>query len=152
MEDLVNEFPQTSLKSKLKEIILPAGVILAIIVAGGITGWFLANRGGKLAITGGKVVVQGPKEAGVKDTKLFPDNAEGKIEINNDENISEGSHKLVRSGGPSQTAYLTSSVVDLNQFLGKCVKIWGETFAAQKVAWLMDVGRIQILDKCPEGI
>ncbi|MGB9707096.1 MAG: hypothetical protein ACPLXP_03430, partial [Microgenomates group bacterium] len=102
--------------------------------------------------TGGAEVVEGPKEVGIKDVKTFRDYAFGRLKINDNGDIPEGSHKLIRPGGPSQTAYLTSSVVDLNQFLEKCVEVWGETFAGQKAAWLMDVGRVKILDSCPEGL
>jgi len=144
-------------KSVLKDIFLPAGIILAIILAGGATGWFFANRGGgeitqTKELTGGAQVVGSQKEVGIKDEKTFRDYAVGRIEVNDNGEVPEGSHKLIRPGGPSQTAYLTSSVVDLNQFLGKCVEVWGETFAAQKVGWLMDVGRVKILDSCPEGL
>lgn len=146
-------------KLTLKEIFLPAGIILAIILAGGATGWFLANRVGGGAVSvqtkkliGGAELVEGPKEVGIKDVKTFRDSAEGRIEVNDNSDIPEGSHKLIRPGGPSQTAYLTSSVVDLSQFLGKCVQVWGETFAAQRAGWLMDVGRVKILDSCPEGL
>jgi len=158
-EDLVKEFSKPEKKSILKEIFLPAGIILAIILAGGITGWFLANRGGlpigpiqTKKLTGGAELVQGPKEVGIKDVETFRDTAEGRIEINDNSNIPEGSHKLIRPGGPSQTAYLISSVIDLSQFLGKCVQVWGETFAGQKASWLMDVGRVKLLDSCPSGI
>ena len=144
-------------KSILKEIFLPAGIILAIILAGGATGWFFANRiSEKVAqtsqLSGGAQIVESKKEVGIKDEKTFRDYAVGRIEVNDNGEVPEGSHKLIRPGGPSQTAYLTSSVVDLNQFLGKCVEVWGETFAAQKVGWLMDVGRVKILDSCPEGL
>ena len=144
-------------RSILKEIFLPAGIILAIILAGGGTGWFLASRSiGKPTPTkelkGNAQVVESQKEVGIKDEKTFRDYAAGRIEINDNGEVPEGSHKLIRPGGPSQTAYLTSSVVDLNQFLGKCVEVWGETFAAQKVGWLMDVGRVKVLNSCPEGL
>ena len=89
-------------------------------------------------------MVKTDKVEGVSDTKNFKDSAEGTLEkggING-----EGTHKLVREGGPSQTAYLVSSVVDLDSYVGKKVKVWGETFAAQKAAWLMDVGKIEILE------
>ena len=140
----------TEKKSAFKEIVLPALVILVIILAGSATGYLLVNRGG-VSITKSSIT-NGPKEAGIKDEKQFPDNAEGKLQINDDTNITEGSHRLIRPGGISQTAYLTSSVVDLNQFTGKCVQVWGETFAAQKAGWLMDVGRVKLLDSCPAGI
>jgi len=159
-ENLVQQFPANQKKFNLKEILLPVGIILAIIIAGGVTGYFLANRGqGSMMVAtqskqliGGVETVQTSTEVGIKDEKAFKDTSQGKIVVNDNKDITEGSHKLLRPGGPSQTAYLTSSVLDLNQFLGKCLQIWGETFAGQKAGWLMDVGRIKILDSCPEGI
>lgn len=159
-ENLVQQFPANQKKFNLKEILLPVGIILAIVIAGGVTGYFLANRGqGSMMVAtqskqliGGVETVQTSTEVGIKDEKAFKDTSQGKIVVNDNKDITEGSHKLLRPGGPSQTAYLTSSVLDLNQFLGKCVQIWGETFAGQKAGWLMDVGRIKILDSCPEGI
>ncbi len=158
-ESILKEFTPAPKKSVLKEIFLPAGIILVIILAGGVTGYFLAKRTGFLAepaavkkLTGGAEVIEGPKEVGIKDEKTFRDYAFGRIEKNDNGDIPEGSHKLLRLGGPSQTAYLTSSVVDLTQFVGKCVEIWGETFAGQKAAWLLDVGRVKILDSCPGGL
>lgn len=56
----------------------------------------------------------------------------------------EGTHKLVRPGGISQTVYLTSSVIDLDLLVGHQVTIWGETFKGQKTGWLMDVGRAKV--------
>ena len=79
---------------------------------------------------------------GVDDTDLFPDTVSGYLEkggING-----EGTHSLLRPGGISQTVYLTSSIVDLDEFVGHQVTIWGETFTGQKAGWLMDVGRVQV--------
>ncbi len=56
----------------------------------------------------------------------------------------EGTHKLVRPGGVSQTVYMTSSVIDLDQLVGHQISIWGETFKGQKTGWLMDVGRAKV--------
>jgi hypothetical protein len=82
---------------------------------------------------------------GVKDgSEEFTDTAEGVVEKGG--MGGEGSHKLVRPGGDDQTAYLTSSVVDMDEFVGHKVKIWGKTFAAQKAGWLLDVGKVQILE------
>lgn len=89
---------------------------------------------------------------GIKDPKTFKDQAFGRIEKNDNQDIPEGTHKLIRPGGPSQTAYLTSSMVDLDLFVGKCVEILGETFKGQKAAWLLDVGWVKVLNSCPEGI
>ncbi len=81
--------------------------------------------------------------AGVNDTKAFPDTAEGVLQAGGIDG--EGAYHLVRPGGDSQNVYMTSSAVDLSQFMGKKVKVWGQTQAAQKAGWLMDVGKIQIL-------
>jgi hypothetical protein len=56
----------------------------------------------------------------------------------------EGTHKLIRDGGPSQTAYLISSVVDLDEYIGKKVRVCGATLAAKKAPWLMDVEKIAV--------
>jgi len=156
--NLVQEFPTEAKKTNWKGILIPSLVILAIVVVGTVTGYFLSRIGLTSGTTestqliGGAELIQGPNEVGIKDEAAFKDTAQGKIEANDNGDIPEGSHKLLRPGGPSQTAYLTSSVLDLNQFKGKCVQIWGETFAGQEAGWLMDVGRIKILDSCPEGI
>lgn len=76
--------------------------------------------------------------------EVFKDVAEGYLEqggING-----EGSHKLLRTGGDSQTVYLTSSVTDLDKLSGMQVKVWGETYQGQKAGWLMDVGKVEVID------
>ena len=75
---------------------------------------------------------------------IFKDTAIGVLEKNGIGG--EGTHRLLREGGESQTAYLTSSVLDLDLFIGHKVQVWGETFAAQKAGWLMDVGKIKVLE------
>ncbi|MBU0975011.1 hypothetical protein KKD03_04915 [Patescibacteria group bacterium] len=79
---------------------------------------------------------------GSKD-ESFKDSAEGYLEMGGLDG--EGSHKLLRPGGESQTVYLTSSVTDLTELTGTEVKVWGETFKGQKAGWLMDVGRVEVL-------
>lgn len=157
-ESLLKKMPGDDNKFDFKGVLGPALIIMAIVIGGAISGYFLASQGRRevakkeTELIGGAKIVEGPKEVGIKDEKVFRDTAQGRIETNENEEEAEGSHKLIRSGGKSQTAYLTSSVLDLNQFLGKCVQVWGETFKAQSVSWLMDVGRIKILDSCPEGV
>lgn len=79
---------------------------------------------------------------GSADESAFKDHAKGYLEKGGVDG--EGSHKLIRIGGDSQTVYLTSSVTDLDKFDGMEVEIWGETFSGQKAGWLMDVGRVKI--------
>lgn len=113
-----------------------------IIIAGVVTGYFLSRKG--VAFLPGQTTGTPKKVVGSKDTSVFKDKAEGVIEKGGIDG--EGTHQLIREGGPSQTAYLTSSVVDLDEFVGQKVRVWGETFAAQKAAWLMDVGRVEVLE------
>jgi len=88
-------------------------------------------------------VVEAGDTFGVMDEEAFRDTAEGEMTAGGIDG--EGSHHLVREGGESKYVYLTSSVIDLDQFIGKTVKVWGETFGAQTAGWLMDVGRLQVL-------
>lgn len=80
---------------------------------------------------------------GSADESVFKDSAQGYLEAGGING--EGSHKLLRIGGVSQTVYLTSSVTDLDKFNGMEVKVWGETQASGKAGWLMDVGRVEIM-------
>lgn len=81
---------------------------------------------------------------GSADAETFKDSAQGYLEAGGIEG--EGSHKLLRPGGDSQTVYLTSSITDLDKFVSMEIKIWGETFKAQKAGWLMDVGRVEVIE------
>lgn len=81
---------------------------------------------------------------GVTDDQTFKDSAEGYLEAGGTNG--EGSHSLLRAGGPSQTVHLTSSITDLDKFVGMQIKVWGETFKGQKAGWLMDVGRVQVIE------
>ena len=145
MEEKISEetFPSSeglALKINRLPLFLGAG---GVILLGVVSGYFLSQRGA--TFLGREIIRKSPKKVvGSKDLSTFKDKAEGVLEkggING-----EGTHKLIREGGPSQTVYLTSSVVDLDQFIGKKVRVWGETFAAQKAGWLMDVGRVEVLE------
>lgn len=81
---------------------------------------------------------------GSPDTSSFKDSAKGYLEAGGLDN--EGTHHLVREGGTSQTVYLTSSITDLSKLEGMEVEVWGETFKGQKAGWLMDVGRVQVVN------
>ena len=118
-------------------------IVVGVVGVGILTGWVLSGRTtGPLQLAPG--AEQKGSEVGSSDVKTFKDTATGVIEKGGLDG--EGTHKLIREGGPSQTAYLTSSIIDLDQFAGKKVQVWGETFKGQKAAWLMDVGRIKILE------
>jgi len=114
------------------------GVYTVLILLGVGTGYLLSRSGGSSTPT----MINTGKSVGSTDTKTFKDSAEGVIEKGG--SGGEGTHALIREGGPSQTAYLISSVIDLDQYAGKKVKVWGQTMAAKKVSWLMDVGKVEL--------
>lgn len=126
-----------------KENLLLVGLAVALVLAGIGTGWLLSGKG-----RGSGTVVPGAKltanEAGLADEKTFKDSAEGKLEAGGVNG--EGTYHLVRDGGPSQNVYLTSTVIDLESFAGKKVKVWGQTISARKAGWLMDVGKIKVIE------
>lgn len=121
------------------KIVLLVYIVLLFLGVG--TGYILAQKGaGPLAPKGTPIVTE--KIVGVQDASTFKDCATGVLEKDGVEG--EGTHKLIREGGPSQTAYLFSSIVDLDQYVSKTVKVCGQTVAAKKVSWLMDVGRLEM--------
>lgn len=129
-------------KKNTRQLLLPLLLVVGIIGAGVLTGFFLSKKVASSTMAPG--AVQEGKEVGSPDIKTFKDTATGVIEKGGFNG--EGTHKLIREGGPSQTAYLTSSIIDLDQFIGKKVQVWGETFKGQKTGWFMDVGRVKILE------
>lgn len=127
-------------KPKIPTKTIVVGIYVILVLLGIGTGYLLTRTSGM----GKPGYVQTATEVGVNDNRTFRDSAEGVIE--KDGVDGEGTHRLIREGGPSQTAYLISSVVDMDQYIGKKVRVWGETFAAEKVSWLMDVGKIELLE------
>ena len=117
------------------------GSFLIVLVGVG-TGWLLTkNRGLSAVAPGAKNTA---KVAGIEDTATFKDSAEGLLE---EGGISgEGQYHLTRPGGVSQNVYLTSTSVDLSPFVGKKVKVMGQTLSARKAGWLMDVGKVQVVE------
>ena len=85
---------------------------------------------------------RGRRTAGIPDKSTFKDTTEGTLREGGIEG--EGSFHLERPGGKSQTVYLTSSTVDLSEYIGKKVKVWGETHTSEKAGWLMDVGYVEV--------
>lgn len=117
------------------------GVFALLIVLGVGTGYLLSKMSSIPGTTVKMNTSTNSKSTGVSDTTTFKDSAEGVLQEGGLDG--EGTHQLIRDGGPSQTVYLLSSAVDLSQFVGKKVKVWGQTMAAKKAAWLMDVGKVE---------
>jgi hypothetical protein len=141
-EQIVRQFNEQTVEKKyMKKVVIIVYLIMIFLGLG--TGYLLANKStGATNVKNDQKVIQTDKVVGSTDEKTFKDSAEGRLEKGGIDG--EGTHKLIRDGGPSQTVYLTSSVIDMDKFVGKDVKVWGETFAADKAGWLMDVGKIEL--------
>lgn len=138
---LVHSFDEVSEVKDMKRMLW--GVYIVLVVLGIGTGYLLARNISYAAspVLGG-IGGGTDKVVGVSDSRSFPDSAEGTLEEGGLDG--EGTHKLIREGGPSQTVYLVSSVIDMSQYTGKHVVVWGQTMTAKKAPWLMDVGKIEL--------
>jgi hypothetical protein len=147
----VTNQPETIMVKKVKKPLSLIIVSLIVVVAGIGSGYLLStatadNQTSPSAVdtaTGEVMEIKEGETYGVKNGASFTDEAEGVLVSGGVKG--EGSHHLMRPGGPSQNVYLTSSVLDLDQFEDTEVKVWGETFAAQQAGWLMDVGKVEVL-------
>lgn len=128
--------------------ILPLLLILVVIGAGIATGIVFSVMN-KSQASKGEVISEEDLSPEIKENlaQTFKDEAEGTLEKNDDlDKYAQGTHKLIRPGGEDQTAYLTSSVLDLDTYVGQKIKVYGETFGSSQVGWLMDVGKVEIVE------
>lgn len=124
-------------------------LLIAAIAFGAMTGYVFSGKKTETGSTLDSGLINSSEISkgtvvGSNDTKLFKDIAAGDLKgggING-----EGQFHLVRPGGESQNVYVTSSTVDLSQFIGKKIKVWGQTQKAQHAGWLMDVGRVEVTE------
>lgn len=122
-----------------KKVLL--GVLIFSLILGVLTGYLIA---GKRTGAPGADQPKNPQQ----DTRTFRDFAEGTLkkrpEPQDPSEYVEGTHLLLRDGTPPVA--LTSSVVDLSAYEGKKVKVYGETQKALQAGWLMDVGRVEVVE------
>lgn len=137
MEEKITK-PIVSVENPLRLIL---GVVIAALVLGTLTGYILSTK-----TSGSKAssLVAGKAKTAQQDTSTFKDFAEGVIKtkpLPSGSEYTEGTHMLIREDGVPVA--LTSSVVDLSQYEGKKVKVYGETQKGIKEGWLMDVGKVE---------
>ena len=141
---ILQRFNQMSL-NRLLMLILVGSVIF-----GTGAGYLLsinAQTGNSVVTPAAPEDTKDPAKSAASDNRTFRDFAEGTIKKrevpkNNDTYV-EGTHVLVRD--KAVPVALTSSVVDLSEYEGKKVKVLGETQKAIKEGWLMDVGKVEVL-------
>lgn len=132
--------PETPSKKNPLLIFIVAALIL------GVGAGFLLSRTSSTSssVVAGDDIIETSNEVGSTNTETYRDTATGVIETGGFNG--EGTHKLVRDGGPSQTVYMISSVIDLDEYVGKKVEVWGLSLDAVKATWLMDVGRLKVIE------
>jgi len=120
-------------------VMIVLGIGSGLLIAKGTT----SSTSTSSEVTAASDIVKG-KTFGVDDTSTFKDEAEGTLKIGGIDG--EGQYHLERPGGETQYVYLTSSVVDLGLVEGRKIRVWGQTQKAQRAPWLMDVGRVEVLE------
>lgn len=135
-----------SLTDMKKNSLVILGVYIVLILFGVATGYLLASqKTSSDSLVVSKGVMQTDNVVGVQDASKYTDCPTGQLEKGGIDG--EGTHHLVRPGGQSQTAYLMSSLIDLDEYTGKTVKICGQTMRALHAPWLMDVERLELQQK-----
>lgn len=153
-EQVIHKFKESGADPQSNDIPMKkiVSVFLLVVLVGIVSGYgwayisksTTAKQGINSTNTSGNSQDKTPpaQKAGVDDKATFKDSAEGIMQEGGIEG--EGNFHLERPGGVSQNVYLTSAAVDLSKYIGKKVKVWGETYSAEKAGWLMDVGLIEV--------
>lgn len=133
--------------SVLKNNLILGATSVLVVLLGIYAGYLLSGVGKNGSTTGttaANTILVNKNEAGIADESKFSTTTDGELAEGGIQG--EGTYHLIRGSGPSQYAYLTSSSVDLSKFVGKKVQIWGETMSGKKAGWLIDVGKIKVME------
>jgi hypothetical protein len=121
------------------------GVVALLVIGLGVaTGWFMSGTSAMSTSSNPAPTsnVAEVSETGVNVSEtIFSDSAEGVLKEGGTEG--EGTHHLEREG--QDTVYLLSTVLDLDSFISKKVQVQGQSLAAEHAGWLMDVGKVKVL-------
>ncbi len=144
LEPVMKKFPEQNNKAGMMVV----GMFLVVVLLGIGTGYTFAKRGANSASNNAGTgvttsnSVASETEAGINDEKAFPDTAEGVIK---EGGISgEGTHRLERGLGANKDVSLSSTVINLQNFVDKKVEVRGQTISG-KSGWLMDVGKVKVI-------
>lgn len=139
---ILRKMPISSYATKNNMVYLVAAII--VVIGGVFSGWKFS--GGALGSTS-NAVVPGSKveetEAGITDESIFKDTAEGTLQKGGIDG--DGTHTLIRGNDKTKHVALSSTVIDLDSFVGKKVQVWGQTLTAEEAFWLMDVGKLKVI-------
>ncbi len=137
---LIHQIEKESIGIPIKRFLI---LLFVVIVAGGLVGFTISKMTPNKKTVEQGASVKNENQEGIADKKTFKDSAEGVLKEGGIDG--EGNFHLERPGGISQNVYLTSTTVDLSQYIGKKIRVHGETFSGQKAGWLMDVGLVESL-------
>jgi len=140
LQSVVKKLPETR-NTKMKTML--TGLI--VILAGVGTGYLLSGasaKDGEPFPTSNLATEE--SAGGAVDENVFSDSAQGILYEGGIEG--EGTHYLDTGLGEEKYVYLLSTVLDLSSFVGKKVEVRGQTLAAERAGWLMDVGRIKVIE------
>ncbi len=147
-DSIMHDFKESGDKGSSSIFTMKVIAILIVAALLGIGTGYVFAGGASKPISGDNVTsksqVQKGQKYGAGNTAAFKDSAEGVLKKGGLDG--EGEYHLERPGGVSQNVYVTSSTVDLSLFVGKKIKVRGQTFEAQKAGWLMDVGQVEVLN------
>lgn len=135
---VLNPLPPSK-DTKMKLVLV--GVL--VVLAGVGSGWFLSGASAGKSPSSEKAATKQMKEVKV-DESSFSDNAQGILREGGLEG--EGTHYLDTGAGEEKYVYLLSTVIDLQTFVGKKVEVRGKTLSAEHANWLMDVGKVKLLE------
>lgn len=143
--NLVKDFNNKKPMNKEKYLLILLSLL--VIVSGALSGYFLS---GTQASTGSGVSLTKSSDSEKSETAVEVVDEEGLLSeegtIVEGGIDGEGTHHLDRDLGPEKFVYLTSVVLDLDNFTGKKVKVWGNAMAGQEAGYLMDVIKVEIIE------
>lgn len=139
---------ESKFSNSISKKFVPVVIVVVIITAGIYSGLVLSSLGKQKAAAVGNSTESEELTPEQEQTLqvVTRDEAEGTLEKNDKlDETAQGQWKLIRPGGESQTAYLTSSYLDLDEYVGKNVKVKGESLGSDKVGWLLDVATVEVI-------
>ncbi len=145
---VLKKFPGNA--SSAKENVVVVVLSILVVGVGVLTGWLLsgsrltpAGEERKLQVTSESASTNSLEEGQVVDSQKYGE-VEGVLVKGGIKG--EGTHHIERDNNPARYVYLSSTVIDLDKYTGKKVKIWGETISSVNAPWLMDVVKIKTID------
>lgn len=146
---VMKKFPDT--KKAAKSNLVMVLIAFVVVGMGVLTGWFLSGtkassdtKTGAANQSKNSDEKTASGEEGALDEEVKYGEVEGKLVEGGIKG--EGTHHIERNNNPSQYAYLSSTVIDLDKYIDKNVHIWGETISSVNAPWLMDVVKIKIAE------